>query len=1639
MRKIIGNPVFLLIYALILFCHNPAAEAVVRTISDGETVNMSIIEGADDDELQIPSLSTEFFTNGSFEDFGGGIDSITVTGAGGNFSAVEIHPGGVFRNFERAYLSENGNDSWTVTNNDVLLEFIDARGGADTLSVGNLLRNSDGIGASGLYRNFEHVTLSDGDDIWVRTSNDTSLESINAGGGTDTLETSVTDSNEDGFLSIADSTFSLNSLMTDAAFANYLNFEQVAVSTTDANDTWVSSTNEEISRWQWINARGGIDTLALGDGDHSAVNINSSSVYRNFEQVTLSDNDNIWTVTDNDGGLSVIDALGGTADTVVFGDGNHSGNDLTKYLNFNRATLSENDNTWTIGSNDSDLEYVDALGGTDTVILGDGVTTSSQLTQSRGYRNFERAFLSNNDNNWTVTDNDQNLESINAGGGTDTLETSITDLTGDGLLSIADSAFSVDSLATDAAFANYSNFEQVAVSTTDADDTWVASTNEETSRWQWVNAGGGTDTLTLGDGNHSAANINSLNGFYRNFERTTLSDNDNTWSFTVGDSDLEVIDALGGTDTLALGAGSHSANNIHSSGHYRNFERVTLSDGADTWAETSNDINLESIDALGGTDILEIMLRDGQSNNSYNADDISSTPEQLLASPEYGNYSNFERIAIGMTDENDTWVVNSAADFTTEWTWINARGGTDTLALGDGNHSSANMSIGGRYRNFEQVILSDNNNRWTVTENDRGLENIDALGGTDTIAFGNGSHNGEVLSRYRNFEQATLSDEDNVWFVGANDSDLNFIDAMNGSDALVFGDGNHSAVNVNSSSGLYRNFEQAFLSDAENTWAATDSDFNLEYIDALGGTDTLALGDRSGSNVSANGIYRNFEQVTLSENDNRWTVTDNNRSLSRVDALGGTDTLAFGDGNHSAVNVNSDGIYRNFERVTLSDNNNIWTITDNDQNLESINAGGGTDMLEEILEDANNDNSFNAADSSFSVGDLTMPAYGNYSNFEQVAVATSDNNDIWVVSASDSTSGWQWINALGGTDTLAFGDGNHSAVNINSSDGLYRNFEQVTLSDNDNMWTVTENGRGLENIDALGGTDTAIFGDGNHDGSALARLQNFERAELSDNDNMWTVSVSDSGIEYIDALDGTDTINVNASVGTTRVLNGNNVGADKLYRNFESLRKTGEGILSIERTVDLGTSGNLSVEQGNLSFNIVIEIPASGGNGTAANSGKIIAGSIHTAANSSINVRGLSAFDLSQTANMSIPIFEGDTAGIDENTEITDPGLFTDVVHEDNGLRVAFDSPEGARQEIETAFNGSNPRELATVIQASLVAGRVDQNSSITVEEIGNGRTSEAQITELIPSEHGGVDYEIIDLQRKFFSSIEDRVVEAVHLMLWESPQPAPTYRIFGGGFEKTSSGNLYEIGSRGFFAGIHRLLFNERMGVGIAGAASFLETTGERVTEKTEGFHGAIYTKYDHGRLSATGIVSAGVHDYESERFASTTGIISGESDVLVYGAKVSAGVEMLKNLPVRIKPEASFMFGRSSIDPYRETGGLGISLKTRETTSTEAGLKINIAFNPLKTVLRTTVQPEIEGGIYYDFSADNKPAPASLFNTDYNIFRNGTEDKLRYAAGGKIIMSDNKHLALKIGYEVEFREDMRHYTGSAQFHVRF
>ncbi len=760
------------------------------------------------------------------------------------------------------------------------------------------------------------------------------------------------------------------------------------------------------------------------------------------------------------------------------------------------------------------------------------------------------------------------------------------------------------------------------------------------------------------------------------------------------------------------------------------------------------------------------------------------------------------------------------------------------------------------------------------------------------------------------------------------------------------------------------------------------------YADFGNGTDKITVegtgGTFSSAEISVNGMLRNFEEVELSGNNDIWTITGNDEDLEGIDARGGDDTIVFGQGQHDAGDIHSGGRYRNFEQAELSNEDDIWVITDNDNNLTSIDALEGTDILEKTIEDSDGNGIFNGTDSDFTFANVGSGDFAKYFNFEGVAVRSTDGDDIWHFSPDDFASeGWEWVSGGEGTDTIRLGNGNHDASGLQSG-GRYRNFERVELSDDDNVWTFTGNDENLERIDALGGTDT------------------FE---------------------------------VDIAEGFSLSLDGDNFGDDALYRNFESLSKEGEGRLVIEREVDLGSGGNLFVGDGTLLLMMDFDNPAS------ENSAKIIAGAISAESESSIAVSAFDVVSLAQTNNMSVTVFEGDTSSASATLEniLEDPGMFTKLSTCTDGICLSIDSEQAnVRDEIESSFEAPNLRGILTSVYEPLRTGSADSDKSEILNALNDPDLDGQTVRELLPSEHAGIEHEMIGLQRDFFDSIEYKIVEAVKYMPWDNPHDIGVYGAFSGGFEKNTSGDLYEIGSRGIVAGVHRFLFDRDFGIGIAGGVSFLETANERVNEEAKGFHSALYAKYDSGRITATAIGAFSMHDYDSSR-ESDFGTINGETDIKTYGAKFSSGMHILNNLPVKIRPSVSFSFAKASTDSYTENGGLDIRQKNSSMTSSEAGAKINISFNALKTILRTVVQPEVEAGVFYDFSSSGNNLDVSVLDTDFTVLRPQVSDELRYFVGGQVVLSDNKNLAFKIGYKADFWNDMRSYSGTGQFHIRF
>jgi hypothetical protein len=340
--------------------------------------------------------------------------NFVVDGGSGNNDMLAWKNGGTYSNavfagvetyntgFELYGLSEEA-DTWLAAADDVVLGSIDARGGIDVLDFENSTVAAADIGAGGIYQNFEGALLSSTGSVWDATVGYGESFYIDA------ARTNYT-------LSYGTATGGVIANVADMGSddGRYRNFDAVLLS--GFADTWeVDDTDSTVV--SYIDAGNGEDVLSGDLAD--ATSIGATSLYRNFEQVALTGGSDDWTISSGDGDLLWVDALGGS-DTLIgaLADATSLGA-TNQYRNFERVALTGGSDDWTISSGDGDLLWVDAVGGSDTLI--GALADSSSLGVANQYRNFEQVELTSGGDIWTVTSGDAALAQINAGGGSDTL------------------------------------------------------------------------------------------------------------------------------------------------------------------------------------------------------------------------------------------------------------------------------------------------------------------------------------------------------------------------------------------------------------------------------------------------------------------------------------------------------------------------------------------------------------------------------------------------------------------------------------------------------------------------------------------------------------------------------------------------------------------------------------------------------------------------------------------------------------------------------------------------------------------------------------------------------------------------------------------------------------------------------------------------------------------------------------------------------------------------------------------------------------------------------------------------------------------------------------------------------------------
>jgi hypothetical protein len=254
----------------------------------------------------------------------GALDRLQLAQAG-TYSAASLGMGSRFSGFERVELSAAA-DIWQLTSADLARTgfIVDAGGGSgDLLAMAQAGTYDLGDFDTTHNTGFELFGLSTYNDVWIAGAADSSLGYLDARGGVDEVD------------------FSNGPVASSAigATAFYRNFEGIRLSS--GNDTWLAT--NAYSQLDFINANGGIDTLSYAGGPAVSTNalaMGSSAYYRGFEQVALTGAGDTWQLTEQDAGLSRVDALSGVDVLSITDARTWSSADAARYNGFETLALN---------------------------------------------------------------------------------------------------------------------------------------------------------------------------------------------------------------------------------------------------------------------------------------------------------------------------------------------------------------------------------------------------------------------------------------------------------------------------------------------------------------------------------------------------------------------------------------------------------------------------------------------------------------------------------------------------------------------------------------------------------------------------------------------------------------------------------------------------------------------------------------------------------------------------------------------------------------------------------------------------------------------------------------------------------------------------------------------------------------------------------------------------------------------------------------------------------------------------------------------------------------------------------------------------------------------------------------------------
>ena len=1030
--------------------------SVTFTISDADVENLTLTGSGNIDGTGNASANTLTGNSGNnVLDGGAGADALTG-GAGDDTYVVDNASDTVTES------AGEGTDTVQSSVNFVLGSNVEnlTLTGTATTGVGNALANTITGNAS-----VNNLSGLGGDDIYVvQNTGDTVTEA--SGGGTDTVQSSVTFTISDADVENLTLTGSGNIDGTGNASANSL--------------TGNSGNNT-------LDGGAGADTLSGGAGNDTFVVDNAGdTVSENASEgtdtvqssVTFTLGANIENLTLT--GSSNINGTGNTLANVI--TGNSGNNTIDGGTGADTLSGGAGDDTFVV-DNVGDTVSENASEGTDTVessvtfTISDADVENLTLTGSGnidGTGNASANTLTGNSGNNTL-DGDTGADSLSGGAGDDTY---VVDNAGDTVTENAsEGTDTVQSSVTFTLGANVENLTLTGGSNLNGTGNTLANTLTGNIGNNTLDGGAGADTLSGGAGNDTFVVDNAGDTVSENVGEGTDTVQSSV-TFTLG-ANIENL-TLTGSGNID-GTGNSLANTISGNSGNNTLDGGT---GADVMSGGAGD-DVFVVDNAGDT---------VSENASEGTDTVQSSVTFTISD---ADVENLTLTGSGNIDGTGNASANT----------LTGNSGNNTLDGGTG----ADVMSGGA---GDDIFVVDNAGD-TVSEN--------ASEGTDTV-----QSSVTFTISDSDVENLTLTGSGNI--DGTGNASANTLTGNSGNNVLSGGDGDDTYVVQNTGDTVSENAgEGTDTVQSSVTFTISDADVeNLTLtgsgnIDGTGNASANTLTGNSGNNVLDGGA--GVDALTGGAGDDTYVV-DNASDTVTENASEGTDTVQSSVTFTLGSNVehltltgsgNIDGTGNTLAN-TISGNSGNNTINGG-TGADTLSGGAGDDTF--VVDNAGDSVTENASEGTDTVqSSVTFTLGANIENLTLTGSSNINGTGNTLANTIAGNSGNNTIDGGTGADAMSGGAGNDTFVVDDAGDTVSENVSEGTDLVNSSV-TFTL-GANIENL-TLTGSGT-INGTGNALANTITGNSGTNVLSGGDGDDTYFVqNTSDSVSE--NASEGTDTVN----------------------------------------------------------------------------------------------------------------------------------------------------------------------------------------------------------------------------------------------------------------------------------------------------------------------------------------------------------------------------------------------------------------------------------------------------------------------------------------------------------------------------------